>query len=232
MEILDIEQLAAYLSRDVREVGKLASRGLLPGRRVNGEWRFARAEINHWLESRLHEHSEAELEALESAHSMDVEEPLLGNLLSETRVAVPLGAASRSSVLRELVKLIEPEWQVYDADAILEALSQREQMGSTALPSGVAIPHAHRPLGDNVLAEPLLAFGRTIRAVPFGGGSGGMTDLFFLVLSTNDRTHLRVLTRLARLLRREGFVAQLRAAETPQDAYEVILQAERDLLGS
>ena len=45
METLDIEQVAAYLSRDVREVGKLASRGVLPGRRVNGEWRFARAEI-------------------------------------------------------------------------------------------------------------------------------------------------------------------------------------------
>ena len=64
METLDIEQVAAYLSRDVREVGKLANRGVLPGRRVNGEWRFARAEINHWLEGRLHEYSEQELSAL------------------------------------------------------------------------------------------------------------------------------------------------------------------------
>lgn len=232
METLDLDQLAAYLSRDVREVGKLASRGMLPGRRVNGEWRFARAEINHWLESRLHEHTEDELEAMESAHAVEVEEPLLGNLLCETRVAVPLGAATRSSVLRELVKLVEPSWQVYDAEAIHAAISEREQKHSTALPCGVAIPHAHRPLGDHVLAEPLLAFGRTSRAVPFGGPGGGMTDLFFLVLSKDDRTHLRVLMRLARLVRREGFVEQLRTTETPQDAYDVILQAERDLMGS
>src|SRR5262245_41751617 len=159
MEILDIEELAAYLSRDVREVGKLASRGVLPGRRVNGEWRFARAEINHWLESRLHEYSESELEALESAHAVEVEEPLLGNLLSETLVAVPLGAATRSSVLRELVKLAEGSWLVYDPEAVHAALVQREEMGSTALANGVAIPHAHRPLGDGVLGEPLVAFG-------------------------------------------------------------------------
>jgi PTS system nitrogen regulatory IIA component len=231
MEILDIEELAAYLSRDVREVGKLASRGVLPGRRVNGEWRFARAEINHWLESRLHEYSEAELEALESAHTVEVEEPLLGNLLSEALVAVPLGAATRSSVLRELVKLAESAWQVYDPEAIHAALVQREEMGSTALANGVAIPHAHRPLGDGVLGEPLVAFGKTAREVPFGGPRGSMTDLFFLVLSKDDRTHLRVLARLARLLLREGFVEQLRSTQTPSEAYEFIVQAERELLG-
>lgn len=231
MEILDIEQVAAYLSRDVREVGKLASRGVLPGRRVNGEWRFTRAEITHWLESRLHECSEQELEALETAHAVEVDEPLLANLLSEPLVAVPLGAATRSSVLRELVKLAENAWQVYDPDAILAAISQREEMDSTALPCGLAIPHSSRPLPDNVLGEPLLAFGKTSRGIPFGGPRGGLTDLFFLVLSKDDRTHLRVLARLARLILREGFVEQLRSAETPLDAYERILLAEQELLG-
>jgi nitrogen PTS system EIIA component len=231
METLDIEQLAAYLSRDVREVGKLASRGVLPGRRVNGEWRFARAEINHWLESRLHEYSEEELSALESAHAVEVEEPLLANLMCETLVAVPLGAATRSSLLRELVKLAATAWQVYDEDAVLQAITEREEMGSTALSYGVAIPHAHRPLGDGVLGEPLVAFGRTSRALPFGGARGSLTDLFFLVLSKDDRTHLRVLARLARLMLREGFVEQLRGAETPAEAYELILQAEQELLG-
>src|SRR5205823_14607725 len=123
------------LSRDVREVGKLASRGVLPGRKVNGEWRFARAEIAHWLETRLHEYSEEELRALETAHAPDTPEPLLANLLSESTTAVPLGAASRSSVLRELVKLAEQGWQVYDPDAVLAALQAREEMGSTALSS-------------------------------------------------------------------------------------------------
>src|SRR5262249_17682388 len=131
METLDIEQVAAYLSRDVREVGKLATRGHLPGRKVNGEWVFARAESNHWLESRLHEYSAEELEALESAHAADVEEPLLSNLLSETTVAVPLGAATKSSALRELVKLVSSCWQVYDPEAVLEAITQREAMDST-----------------------------------------------------------------------------------------------------
>ena len=66
METLDIEQTAAYLSRDVREVGKLrVSRGHIPGRKVNGEWRFIRSEVSYWIESRLHEYDEPGLRALE-----------------------------------------------------------------------------------------------------------------------------------------------------------------------
>jgi PTS system nitrogen regulatory IIA component len=231
METLDINQLAAYLSRDAREVGKLASRGLLPGRKVGGEWRFARAEINHWLEERLHEHSEEELKALESAHTGEVEEPLLGNLLSVERVAVPLPASTRASVLRELVKLAESAWFVYDPDAVLAAISEREEMGSTAVASGVAIPHPHRPLGDAVLGESLVVFGRTPRGIPFNGPRGSLTDLYFLVSCTDDRTHLRVLARLARLMLREGFLEKLRSTESSEEAYEVLIGEERDLLG-
>jgi nitrogen PTS system EIIA component len=231
MEMLDVEQAASFLSRDVREVGKLASRGVLPGRKVNGEWRFARAEISHWLENRLHEYSEEELRALETAHAPETPEPLLANLLSESTTAVPLGAASRSSVLRELVKLAEQSWQVYDPDAVLSAIQAREEMGSTALASGVAIPHPHRPLPDSVLGDSLVCFGRTPRAVPFGGDRGQLSDLFFLVLAGDERTHLRVMARLSRLLLRDGLISQLRYTESPNEAYEILTAAEKELLG-
>ena len=68
-EVMDLEQLAHYLQRDVREVCKLADRGHLPGRKVSGEWRFSRAEINHWLETQLHGYSEQQLTALENCHA-------------------------------------------------------------------------------------------------------------------------------------------------------------------
>lgn len=230
METLDIEQTAAYLSRDVREVGKLASRGHLPGRKVNGAWRFIRTEVSYWLESRLHEYDDPALSALEAAHTIEVGEPLLANLLDEATVAVPLVASTRSSVLRELVKLAEQSWHVYDPAAVLEALEKREELGSTAHANGVALPHASRPLADNILGEPVVAFARTGRGIPFGGGRMGLTDMFFLVLSKDDRTHLRVMARLARLMLREGLVASLRQAETSGEALDLILSAEREVL--
>src|SRR5205823_12593679 len=100
--------------------------------------------------------------------------------------------------------------------------------GSTALPSGVAIPHPYRPL-PAVLGEAVIAYGRTASGIPFGADLGGLTDIFFLVACRDDRTHLRVLARLSRLLLRPGFLDELRAADTPAETWEAILAAERDM---
>src|SRR5436190_22195902 len=65
-ETMDLQQVAHYLQRDTREVSKLASRGNLPGRKVAGEWRFARAEINLWIERQLDAYTDQQLTALEA----------------------------------------------------------------------------------------------------------------------------------------------------------------------
>ena len=230
-DMMDVDQLAAYLRRDAREVGKLASRGRLPGHKVGGEWRFARAEINRWLETQMPGYTDAQLTALESGRGGGAEEPLIANLLSPACVAVPLAASTKASVLQELMKLAEESWEIYDPETILEAVRAREEMMSTALPTGVAFPHPRRPL-PATLGESVLAFGRTASGVPFGDPNGGLTDCFFLICCKDDQTHLRVLARLTRLLLRDGFLAALRAAETPADAYEVITAAERELLNT
>src|SRR5262249_15498502 len=145
-DTMDLNELAVYLRRDLRDVSRWASRGYLPGHKVSGEWRFHRAEINHWIETQMHAYTEQELQALEQGpDAPQKEEPLLSVLLTEATTAVPLQAGTRPSVLRELVAVAERSWQVYDAEAILNAIRAREEMGSTALETGVAIPHPRPP---------------------------------------------------------------------------------------
>src|SRR5262249_22179489 len=157
---------------------------------------------NHWIETQIPAYTDQQLTALEQGPSHhDEREPLVSALLSEASTAVPLAASTRASVLKELVALAEQTWQVYDPNAILEAIRQREEMGSTGLCSGVAIPHPRRPL-PNALGESVLAYGRTASGIPFGAPGGVLTDIFFLVCCRDDRTHLQVLARLSRLLLR------------------------------
>ena len=66
-EDFDLESLAAYLHLLPQKVGRLADRGKLPGRKVGGEWRFSRAEIHHWLETRIGLADEEELVNVEGA---------------------------------------------------------------------------------------------------------------------------------------------------------------------
>ena len=84
-DMMDLDQLAVYLHRDVREVSKLASRGYLPGHKVAGEWRFARAEINHWLETQLPGFTDKQLNDLESRHNGGATEEILISALLPAR---------------------------------------------------------------------------------------------------------------------------------------------------
>ena len=229
-ETMDLEEVAQFLQRDVREVTRLANRGYLPGRKIGGEWKFSRSEVTHWVETQLHAYTEVELANLEGKAGNTEDDLIIGTLLREACIAVPLQARTKKSVLSELVKVAEQSWQVYDADALLKALIQREEMGTTAQENGIALPHPHRPL-PNALGDTVLAYGRTSSGIPFGSPQGCLTDIFFLVGARDDRTHLRTLARLARMLLRPGLVDELRAAETSQATFEVLAAAERDLLG-
>jgi PTS system nitrogen regulatory IIA component len=226
---MDLEELANYLQRDARDLQKMASRGYLPAHKVAGEWRFHPAEISQWLESQMSSASDSQLTALEhGTPDQPGERPLISSLLSDETMAVPLTASTKASVLKGLVRLAAQSCQVYDPEAIFQAIRQREELGSTALEGGVAIPHP-RPL-PNLLGDNMLAYARLGAGIPFGAPDGDMTDLFFLVCCRDTRTHLSVLARLSRLFRRPNFLDDLRAAATSAETLQVIEAAEDDLV--
>lgn len=229
-EMMDLAEAARYLMRDARELARLASRGYLPGRKVGGEWKFARAELTHWVETQMHAYTEQELAGLEGEPTGEEGELLVSRLLPTACIAVPLEARTRTSVLEELVAVAERSGSVYDPAAILQALRQREEMASTALESGIALPHPRRAL-PHTLGDSLIAYGRTTTGIPFGAPHGILTDIFFLVCCTDDHTHLRVLARLSRLFLRPGFADDLRAAPTPADTFRLIEATEHEVIG-
>jgi PTS system nitrogen regulatory IIA component len=228
-ETMDLQTAAEFLSRDAREVARLASRGYLPARRVGDSWRFSRTEVTQWVEKQMHAFTEQELAGLEGK-TQTAGDLLLAQYLAPDCVVVPLQARTKQSALKELMEAAERSWQVYDPQTLIQALLQREELGSTALENGVALPHPHRPLPEAV-GDTVIAYGRSLGGLPFGAQRGVLTDVFFLVLAHDARTHLQVLARLSRILMRPGFLEELRHQETPEATYQFLLAAERDLLG-
>lgn len=225
-----IEELAIQLGKDRRLVEKQVSRGQIPGRRVGGEWRFNKTEITEWLEREMSGFSATDLVVLERSQSsleVSANSPVSSLLMPEL-VEVPLDAGTKPSVLKKLVEVAGRTWQVFDSSAIFEAVRQREDNMSTGFDGGVAIPHPSNRMPD-ALGESVIAFGRTLSGIPFGGPQRQMTDLFFLVLTRDNSTHLKVLARLSRLFQLPGFLDDLRAAEASADAYHVIITADTGL---
>jgi PTS system nitrogen regulatory IIA component len=210
---------------------KLAERGKLPGRRVGGEWRFAAAEIHHWLENRIglsDDDALAHMEgALERAGAAGDEEISISQLLREAAIEVPLDARTRGSVIARMAELAAGTHLLWDAAKLADAVRAREEMHSTALESGVALLHPRRPM-PAILAEAVLALGVAPHGIPFGSG-GRLTDIFFLICSTSDHEHLRILARLSRVINDQEFLAAMRAAGDAAALHRLICERETAL---
>ncbi len=229
-DTLDLEGLARYLHLSTEQVQKLVNRGKIPGRKVAGRWRFSLPEIHQWLEERIGlTEDEEELERMERALAQDQSEEIaLSELIPEQAIAVPLEARSQNSVIHQMIQLAARTGWLLDPERMEQAVRRREQLHTTALDCGVALLHPRRPL-PQILEQPFVAFGRTIQGVPFGGSRGMLTDLFFLILSVDDRGHLRTLARLSRLLAQPQFLTQLRQCDTPAEVLAVIRESEEQL---
>lgn len=224
---LSLQDLAKQLGRDAREVEKLASRGRLPGHRRDGDWQFHESEVASWLEQELRSLSGEELQRVEAGHASDAveDDTPLTSLLKPELCEVPLAARTKRSVFEALVEVAGRTWQVWEPADVLQAVRERDELCSTAFPGGVAVPHPRTPMHD-ALGESVVAFGRTGNGIPFGAPDGGMTDLFFLVLCRDTKTHLKVLARLGRMFQQPDFLPALREVTDVDAAHHLITETE------
>lgn len=229
----DLAELADYLHLNQAVVSKMAERGKVPGRKVDGVWRFMRAEIHHWLEARIGLADPEELEQLEAALQREAdrqgeEHAKLVEWLPIEAVEVPLEARTKSSVIRSMLAVAERTGLLWDAEKLEEAIVRREELHPTALDCGAALMHPRRPM-PSIFGQAFLVFGRTASGIPFGGERGRLTDLFFIICSTDDRSHLHILARLSRLLGSDDFLDGLRQCEDSASSHAYILEHDAAL---
>lgn len=128
------------------------------------------------------------------------------DLLHPDSIVADLRVTSRHALLEALARLVAPDG---DDLAVLEALTEREALGSTALGNGIALPHGRCAS----LAEPAGAFVRLARPIPFGDGGPPVDLVAALVTPTHfTATHLTLLADIATRASDQASVERLRRA--------------------
>ncbi|MEL6825564.1 MAG: PTS sugar transporter subunit IIA [Pseudomonadota bacterium] len=133
----------------------------------------------------------------------------LSSLLAEGVVLAPQTSESRKQVLSTLAKAIGEKHGI-DGRDIFDAVIERENLGSTSVGEGVAIPHARIP----ELKAPVGAFVRLVDGVDFDAIDGRPCDLIFMLLApiAAGADHLRALAQVSRAFRNADLRDKLRAA--------------------
>ena len=144
-------------------------------------------------------------------------------------IELNLRGAQRDEVLRELVDKIPAIVQRPESrQTLLRALQEREQLCSTGIGDGIALPHARNAL-VGLVDQTVIVFGRHPAGIPFGAIDDVPARLFFLLVAPTVNQHLQVLARLSRLLRDPKLRQNLLRAERPDKVIALIREAEATL---
>ena len=129
----------------------------------------------------------------------NVQKMQIAEIITENGIVPELKAKDKKNVLEELAEAIAVQELSVDKSALVKVLVEREQLGSTGIGDGVAIPHGK--LGT--IKRPIVSFGRSLEGLDFDSMDGQPTYIFFLLVAPDDTSsvHLQILARIAKMLK-------------------------------
>lgn len=224
-ELMTLRDVARYLRLNEKVVGRLAQEGELPAQKVSRGWRFSRTAVDAWHANRrlVPGTSDAPLPAEPAAPSGPL---TIAGSMDAGRMNLKLHGENKDAVLRELVALALDPNEKRQAELFFQALKAREDLCTTCVNDGIAIPHARNAL-VGLVDKPLVAYGRHSEGIDFGAFDGKPVKHFFLLCAPNVRAHLQLLARLSRVLHNQEFQQKLTEAPTPDAVISLIRTAEQ-----
>ena len=147
----------------------------------------------------------------------------LSEMLVQERVAVVRGSSiDKREALRALARLLAKGCEVPERE-LERVLEDREELHSTGIGDGVAIPHGYVPIDHRIAALLLVPDG-----LDFGAIDDAKVHHLFAVVGPKSEAgeHLRTLARISKLMRDKDFRAKLLSADGPESAFELVASHE------
>jgi len=229
-----LNEASEYLHMPPTDIEQLVRQKEIPFEQKGKRVVFRKIDMDAWASRRIFGLSDKKLNDYHkttSAKADDLAEhrTIIYDLTKKSAINIAMASRTKPSLLRDMTALADKSGLLLDAKGLLQSLELRESLCSTALADGFALLHPrHHDL--YMFESSFIAFGKTIRAIPFGASDGKETDLFFLICCQNDRLHLHVLARLCLMCRQKNFLLRLRQAIAPAEVHECLRLQELEAI--
>ncbi|MDR1930006.1 MAG: PTS sugar transporter subunit IIA [Treponema sp.] len=211
-EILTIEEVAKYLRVSERTVYDWAQKGEIPSGKIGTVWRFKKAEIEEWVSSRL------------SAHRMNVHvnSVQVEAIMSPDRVLF-IDYPTKREVLLCLAENLATAPQIKNRQELADEILRREDLMSTAIGRGIAIPHVRLASVTDLVVS--VGISRT-DIVDFQPLDDEPVRLVFMIAAAYNQHayYLQTLSFFSARLKNKELRGTLLAAETTADAYKLLVK--------
>jgi len=221
---LSVKDAARILSVTEKTIYRWIKQELVPAYRVNGQHRFNQSELLEWATSRrMGIAPEAFAEPEEAAKPL----PSLTESLEVGGIIYRLEGASRNEVLEQLVNNLRLSDGV-DKGYLLKVLIAREELASTSVGDGIAIPHPRNPVLLHT-TQPTVTLAFLENPVDFQSLDGLPVRALFCVISPTLRAHLHLLSLLGYALKNPGFRKVIEQAESRELIFDALIRVKKGL---
>ena len=216
-EVMTLREVADYLQLNERTVLKMARKKEIPATKVVNQWRFMRSLITEWLMYKM--------ETLPPQLNLD-EEGLkkavkLHRLTRPELMNLNVVPGNKMKILGQLTFPLLDSQFLRRRKYFLDRLIERENMMTTALGNGVAMPHPRHPI-PNLFPECAVGVGICREGTDFSAEDKKPVYVFFTVCSSDDARHLRILATIARFASTRQHVKKLTKAKTSDEVIAIL----------
>lgn len=212
-DILTIEEVAKYLRVSDRTVYDWAQKGEIPAGKIGTVWRFKKSELERWVNERL----SSPVSAKKSETEVQIK-----NFLSPDRVVFIENSSKRDAIV-ELANVLSEAPQVKNKEELVSEILKREDLMSTAVGRGIAIPHVRL----SSVTDLVMAVGICKKNIEdYQAVDNEPVNLLIMIAAAyNQHTYyLKTISYLTAKLRSQDLRDSLKKAATPREAYDVLVK--------
>ena len=223
--MLDVKEVAKLMSVSEKTVYRWISKKEIPAYKIGEGYRFNRVELLEWATARkINISYQIFDEAVESVSTM----PTLAEIISSGGIYYKVPGSDKESVLKSIVDIINLPDDV-DKEFLVSALISRENLGTTAIGDGIAIPHVRNPIIFNI-NKPVLALCFLEKAIDFDALDKKPVDTLFIIVTHNVRSHLYYLSRLSYALQQKEVRKSINSNSSRQEILDSLSVLEKKLI--
>lgn len=149
----------------------------------------------------------------------------VSDILNDKVVLAELKSVKKEDVINEIIDLFKDDPRVTNIEKVRDAVMEREQIMSTGVGKGFAIPHGKTSAVTGIIG----AFAKTSKEINYGSLDGKPVSLIFLLVGKDTlvSTHIKLLSRISRLMNKDDFRERLKNAETKEEIIQIFTEEEK-----
>lgn len=218
--LMTLSEIANYLKVAEKTVLRMIQKDEIPCVKIASQWRFDKGLIDKWIIDKMHRTDTDELTRL---MQKDADSVPISRLTSEDFIVTDLEPGDPESVLRELSLPLVTAGLVHDHEQFVSKLLSRENMISTSIGEGYAMPHIRNPQ-ENTSSRPVVVIGICREGIEFDAIDDQPVKVFFLIYTNNEIAHLRIISKINNFLRNNVKINDFLTSETPKDVFRILLK--------